>query len=304
MSLKKLVVTTIIGLFSGTLWAQDFYKAIQEHMDDLQQIRSATARDTKSLKCINRYNNLMKDGTLNIVVAFGYSDFVPNTPVYDWYMTKGLKRALMEPCRQGLNACEFKQSKNDPNKLFKMIEDLDGKMKKVELVLIQGALTGHHPTNISPINLARQMALCQSVTARFYDEIKKGSEIVYYSGHSRDGGGPDFCPPITRADGHVDYNWYHAHKPGLKILLGALKNTVKAPQVLALHSCSSLSHFSKAVSAASPGTALMGYRKTVGMTPDFKNMFGGLDALLSFRCQKGLSESMNVDIPTDVIGVF
>lgn len=304
MRTHHLILSLILSVSAVSAHATDFYQALQLQMDDLQQIRAKTANDFTAGKCLERYRNLFKDGTLNITIGFGYSDAVPKKTVFDWYMVNGFRRVLTEPCRQGLNACEFKVSKNDPNKLFKMIEDPDGIRRRVEISVLRGSLTGIHQNNISPANIKAQTALCKATEARFYQEIKNGAEIVYYSGHSRDGGGPDFCPPLTRADGHVDYTWYRRNKPGLKLLTNALKQAVKPTQILALHSCGSTAHFYQTVAPIHPTMAILGYKETVMMTPDFQNQFGGLDALLSFRCQKGLSESMQKDIPTQIHRMF
>ncbi len=291
-----------LAFLSTTAFAQDFYKELQLQQDELQQLTSKTAYDFATGKCTERYRKLFKDGTLNIVIGFGYSDAVPKDVVFDWYMVNGFKRVLTEPCRQGISACEFKISKNDPDTLFKNIEDQDGVSRRVEITLLRGSLSGNHSSNISAANIAKQRVLCENTKTRFYNEIKKGAEVVYYSGHSRDGGGPDFCPPHVRADGHVDYDWYQKNRPGLKLLSSALSSAAKPTQLLALHSCSSLPHFYGRLQK--PGLAFFGYNKTVKMTPDFRNQYGGLDALLSLRCQLGLKQSMQEDIPTEILNFF
>src|SRR5689334_15767917 len=112
---------------TSTAFAQDYIKVLEEQMDRLQDIDAPTALDTQSSMCTKRYDYLLKDGVLNILVGFGYIDTVPNDTVHDWFMFNGLRRTIMGPCRQGISACEFTQSRTEAGKYFKTIKDRNGK---------------------------------------------------------------------------------------------------------------------------------------------------------------------------------
>lgn len=304
MRLTTLIAAFLIATVSQVARAQDFIKLLNDQMDVIQNISSKTAIDFNSGSCVDRYRSLFKDGTLNILIGFGYSDSVPGDVVFDWYMVNGLRRVLTGPCRQGVSACEFQAVPGNPDKFIRTIEDADGQVKKVELTLLRASLSGSHKSNISAANSAQQKTLCEAVEKKFYNEMLKGPEIVHYSGHSRNGGAPDFCPPRVRADGHVDYNWYEKNRPGLKQLTSTLAAAKPGTQVLAMHSCSSILHYFKKIRAVKPDLAIIGSSDLVKMSPDFQNQYGGLDALLSLRCEKGLKESMAQGIGMEIHGLF
>lgn len=296
-------VLILVFISSSPLYAQDFAAALEEQMDILQNINYKTARDFNSGACFRRYDKLLKDNTLNILIGFGYTDSVPHDLVYDWYMVNGLVRALTGPCRQGISACEFKRSK-DPYKFIRDIEGLDGRLHRVEVTLIRGSISGSHKDNMSPKNIARQQATCELATNKFFEEMMKGPEVVYYSGHSRNGGGPDFCPPKVLGNGHVDYDWYERMNPGMNRMLDALARSTKDTHVLAMHSCSSISHFYRKVSAIKPQMAFLGSRFLLNMKSDFQNQYGSLDAILNLRCQSGLKASMGQGVGIELVNMF
>jgi hypothetical protein len=284
--------------------AQDFLDALNEQMDVIQQISSKSALDFTTGKCVDRYQKLWKDGTLNIVIGFGYTDSVPNDVVFDFFMGNAFRKALTGPCRQGVSACEFTQSRTSPTKFTKLIETLDGQFRQVQITLLIPSISGSHRLNTSPVNSAKQSTACKNAESAFYQEVRNGAEIVYYSGHSRDGGGPDFCPPKTLPNGHVDYSWYRRNQPGLKLLLSNMSVARQPTQVLALHACASVPHFLRPVQSQFSGLAVLGYHQLVKIMPDFQNQYGGLDSFLSFKCQKGMKESMSQGIATEIFKLF
>lgn len=297
--------TLLISLFLiGTAHAQDFALAIEEQMDVIQNITFKTAREMNSGSCVERYRKLHKDRVFNILLGFGYTDNTPRDTVYDWFMVNGFVRAILGPCRQGISACEFLRSKNDPDKYIKTIQDRDGQNVRVELMILRGSISGNHSQNISPRNIARQNAYCKQITDKFFIEMMKGPEIAIYGGHSRNGGGPDFCPPKVLQNGHVDYDWYERVHPGMTRMLDALARSTKDTQVLIMHSCKSISHFYRQVRAIKPQMAFLGSTKLLGMKPDFQNQYGGVDGILSLRCEKGLKASMNQGVGIDFLNLF
>lgn len=284
--------------------AVDFAKAIDDQITVIQNISFKTASEMTAGSCVRRYKSLLTDKTFNILIGFGYSDSAPADIVYDWYMVNGFIRQLTSPCQNGISACGFLRSRTDTDLYVKTVQDLDGKPVRVEVMVLRGSLSGSHAQNISSANLARQNLLCGRVTDKFFSEMMKGPEIVYYSGHSRNGGGPDFCPPKVLGNGHVDYDWYERMHPGMTRMLDALARSTKDTQVLAMHSCSSITHFYRKVRAIKPNMAFLGSTKLLGMLPDFQNQFGGLDSFLSYRCEKGIKASMNQGVGIDLVNLF
>lgn len=284
--------------------AQDFFQAIEEQMDVIQNISYKTAREMNGGSCVRRYDDLHKDRVFNVLIGFGYTDNSPYDQVFDWYMVNGFTRVLTGPCRQGISACEFQRSRQDPDKYFKTISDRTGNPVRVEVMVLRGSISGSHANNLALKNVALQNSVCKAVTDKFFVEMMKGPEVVIYSGHSRNGGGPDFCPPKVLGNGHVDYDWYEKMHPGMTRMLDALARAQKDPQVLVMHSCKSISHFYRKVRAIKPNMAFMGSTQLLGMKPDFQNQYGGVDGFLSLRCEKGMKASMSQGVGIEFLGLF
>jgi len=89
----------------------------------------------------------------------------------------------------------------------------------------------------------------------FVDGLKK-ADAVFYVGHSRLGGGPDFDPPRLAKNQHVDYAYYQKTKPGLQSLRLGLGNADSKLKFLGLYSCSSGPHFEQILKKKSPAVQL------------------------------------------------
>ena len=55
------------------------------------------------------------------------------------------------------------------------------------------SLSWNSKENTNVNNLAKQQIACKAAKEKFMGEIAAGADVAFYIGHSRDGGGPDFC---------------------------------------------------------------------------------------------------------------
>jgi hypothetical protein len=117
------------------------------------------------------------------------------------------------------------------------------------------------------------------------------ADAVFYNGHSRDGGGPDFAPPRLTENGHVDYTWYEKNQPGIRPVMKRLDNDAKV-KLLGLFSCSSTKHFDDKLRAAKPGLALISSPKLLYYADANKNMFAALSALLRQECEADFHKAL------------
>lgn len=102
---------------------------------------------------------------------------------------------------------------------------------------------------------------------------------VLYDGHSRDGGGPDFAPPLLVGT-HVDYPAYERLRARKASTLDAVLSALRTPaekkgglRYLGIYSCASTQHFKGAIRAAAPQARL-------GTSP---RLLYWSDALLAMR---------------------
>ena len=120
----------------------------------------------------------------------------------------------------------------------------------------------------------------------------QNAEAVIYIGHARNGGGPDFSPPVLRsADQKPDYkNWYEVKKPGLKLMSKTLAEGERTPALLVLSACATEKHFGEALSgpAVITTTDLIEYDQLLAIG------FASLEMLLKERCEEAFLSGVRV----------
>ena len=162
----------------------------------------------------------------------------------------------------------------------------DGKPITVRVRLVHSAAGPDDDENRSD---GFQSWMSRQAERTFYSALT-GSDVVFYNGHSRDGGGPDFAPPKLRW-GHPDYEWYTATRPGERRLLEALKGSVGA-RMLGLFSCASTGHFVTEVRHASPQLATLTSGRLLYYADAMRNMLGALSALIGQWCPPDLDAAL------------
>lgn len=171
--------------------------------------------------CQNKYND--------IGIAFGYLDQIPHDQVQDRIYNAKLRSLLLQNCYQEENIlCGFENSPDDPSLLIK---------DNISIKIISSSLSTSNQYNIS---LEKQYQNSE-FAAQLYKHFIQNFDVVYYMGHSRKGGGPDFLPPKLTIDRKVDYAFYQQNTPGLKNLLSSLQNT--HVHEIGLYSCDSEKNF-------------------------------------------------------------
>jgi len=177
--------------------------------------------------CVTTFAPINQKNYHRIVIGFGYSDTAPKPLVYDALARAALQRQLVARCNPGQELlCGYQLiNPKDPNNLRKRLANSDGRtFRTVDIRLIYGSLSYDHRKNIAPTNLVTQMSTCLSAEAAFNEEIANGADTVIYFGHARNGGGPDFCPPVLTADGqHVDYPHYQKERRGINGVTKAIR---------------------------------------------------------------------------------
>lgn len=147
-------------------------------------------------------------------------------------------------------------------------------------------------TNENKYEQAEVTALSES---NFLNGLAGEADIIFYNGHSRDGGGPDFSPPVLRAsDLKVNYaGFYHLQKPGYKKMMSSLRLSGAKPQVIGLFSCYSKKHFYRPMTLVGPQKGLI----LTGAAIDYLNTtlasLGYLEALLRGACGNDIRSIVN-----------
>jgi len=276
-----------------------FDHLIDQEKDLLSRINQTSIRSTDKYapsSCKRKYKDLFSKRKVRILLALGYGDSGSDT-VLDYLSHSAFKRKLTEPCGADNYSCGFRVSKREPDLLIKSESDPTGENNHlIEIKLIRGAYTYSDSKNVSKEVIETQKAFCEATTIKFFTEIASGTDVIIYSGHSRNGGGPDFCPPNRKADHHVNYSWYEKNRPGMQTMLSSMKMAVNAGnpnKVIAMLSCSSQKHFYKDLMKVNPKAGYLLTKRLATFAEVTRDAYATLDSLLSQRCEDGFNMSFD-----------
>lgn len=223
-----------------------------ETLEQVQKINQKPACDpwssmSRLQKCQEKMRRLYKDNVANIHLFMGYGDAGGKPPV----ATDAIERAylvqkLYAVC--GVEPCGFRADPKNANHLSKSLPE----GKKIVVKIYTSALSDRDDLNRKN---PKQAEHTKWMNEKFKTTLGS-SEAVFYMGHSRDGGGPDFGPPVLDANGHTNYAWYRKHKPGLKMIQENMKKGT--PELYGSFSCDSLKHFAAPIRKVNPDVIYFG----------------------------------------------
>jgi hypothetical protein len=200
---------------------------------------------------------------LRVGIFFGYKDARPLRFVGDRYERATLTDRLTAPCTLSIasglklsaqsTVCGFVEDPESDGRFVKSLEDRDGKLMQIEVHVVESSESPDDDWNrLRP----EQRRKSEKAHSAFLDSLAQ-DDAVFYIGHSRDGGGPDFSPPRLASNKHVNYAWYHAHPRGFRDLKNALKKTARRPKLLGLFSCYAGKHFARELGREFPEMRLV-----------------------------------------------
>lgn len=235
--------------------------------------------------CQNEYLDLFSKDEMTMTVVFGYDDNGAKTS--DQLSHANFVKRLTAKCSTwDQKMCGFKIQSTAPHILTRKSFGPDGKPKVIKVIT--------DASSVSPDDTAnRKNPLQAEQTKKLKDLFVNGiqnSDVVFYQGHSRDGGGPSFAPPKLNASGHVDYDWYHKNKNDKKLMVNALAKNPGKSRIIGLVSCSSIRWFSKSIGATAPATGIVGTNEAF-WTSDFKESLPLMENIFSYQCLKDQKEN-------------
>jgi hypothetical protein len=231
--------------------------------------------------CSSRYDPLFSKPTLKIRVVFGYKDARPARFVGDRHERLAFVQRLLAPCA-GNHACGFERSSDNADLFIKTVRSSGQQETKIYLSVVNSSVGSDDQANRADLF---QTWTTRNAQSAFFGGVND-ADVVFYNGHSRFGGGPDFGPPRLTEAGTVDAAYYENQKPGIKHLIEAFQNKAsKAPnlKVLGLFSCSSSQHFTDEIRRYS-NVGLISSRSLVYYTDALENSLSSLSAILDRPC--------------------
>lgn len=221
-----------------------------------------------SSSCQSLMNRVYQSGVANVDIFYGYVDTdSQDPPEYEGKVLTMAKHDLTVslltrdcPFFGGEEPCGFVPAQADPS-LF---------VKKVGRGLfssetVQVRINDDNPSPQDSDNKSNPQFKAASTAERTaFESAVNSGDVVFYSGHSRDGGGPDFTPAVRSANGNIDYPYYHKHQPGLHDLEKALVNSTAV--IYGSFSCDSMDHWGEAICSADPHVIFLGSTRLVNFS--------------------------------------
>jgi hypothetical protein len=262
-----------------------------------QNIRQAAQPPAN--ECLQRYDRLYNDSVFNITLGLGYYDGRPGDNVYDIDLDNEISSMLRTPCKANETVCGFKPGQIDVSDLVSrvFVKTVLGPDKKPRVIRIKIFHASDDADDDENRKSFLQTMRSNQVEADFKDALRS-SDVVFYMGHSRDGGGPDFDPPRLLPNNHVDYNYYHHHKADFAELLKDIGSASTPPKLLSLLSCYSNMHFASAIRRASPTTGLLVSLNEINDQQMFEGLLTVINGIQKFKCEPQLAsdlEAANMD---------
>ncbi len=202
-----------------------------------------------------------RDGKIDITLVLGYLDVSGNQEmqgswpigtVLDRNAHQALEQVLQDPCPNAfVRTCGFKLKSG---KLVKTIRDRwTGQNIQVTVKLASSSVSTSNDDNIS--SKKGQQSRASARAKQIFSNALKSSDAVFYLGHARDGGGPDFEPPVLYSNGNVNYSQYK--REGINNMLTQLRSATRPAPLLAVLACHSTAHFSGSIKSTAPGSLLV-----------------------------------------------
>lgn len=306
-----LLLTTSSGrawAYRGYIYEKPFNVMGTSYIDLLSQKNTdqlnSLPQEKRSL-CQERYSGILDDGFLDIRIALGYFDWTTGrnvtyeganyglSPSLDIGGYSSLSSLLTRPCYGQTSFCGFQQD-NKNIYIFHKDALIHGKTVKAKIEIHFSSATELLQQNLGT---AQSDQTIRSRNAeRFFLNSLKEADAAFYFGHSRNGGGPDFNPPIfTAGSNKVDYNGYYLkYRPGYKKMIEVLAENSRHASVIGIMSCASRPHFLSALRKIAPRSGIITSTSVLEINEVYTAMIGAVDALLRGQCQQSFYQSIRM----------
>ncbi len=311
--MKKLILSILFmstahaasgdDIYSYKSWATGY---IKNYAAEIDASPASTLPNNEDLnKCQPLYKNIMNNKVLDIRYALGYFDDSQGieivsagknwgySPSLDRGIYNGIRSVLTESCtqRSQVHLCGFEEigdSRSGKVLLTKHIE-LRGEDIEVRIHLTQASASESYIDNQNSLK-ERQDFLTRQSEENYFGGIGK-ADVVIYNGHSRNGGGPDFNPPVLDKNLHTDYKgYYEIQRTGIKRVLELVKARTNEESILAFFSCYSKKHFYADLSETNPGQRMIFSSDTINYNDSLKVSMGYIEGLMRGACGQELAD--------------
>ncbi|AGH94613.1 hypothetical protein [Pseudobdellovibrio exovorus] len=255
-------------------------------------------------KCGGIYTQAIAKGEMDVRYALGYFDDTQGKEVHFDGRNYGLSPSLdiavfhvirgfmKRPCvNQGQQICEFAESGNPEQGLVVLSKTifLDQRPVNVKMTLTHASASESFTANKGTL-VTRQSQLTRQSEQNFFGALGR-ADIVFYNGHSRNGGGPDFNPPILNRQNKTNYTGhYEVRRDGIKRFLDLMGQSRNPDQVVGFFSCYSRRHFHRDIMRVNPNQKVILSADEIDYLDSLLASMGYLEGFMQGRCGQDLAD--------------
>lgn len=298
----------ILGVFctanlNAAIYGYDQWVPV-EIKNYISQIQ-AQSRSVAKPECEPMYLPMIQDGVLDIRYALGYFDDSTGmkvqygginygySPSLDIAIFEALRHELTAPCKfKSIRLCGFSQSgeRRAGKLVFEKTVSIHEQEVRVRLTMTQGSASEVYADNLKRLVNFQQHLINQS-EENFFGGLQE-ADVVFYNGHSRNGGGPDFRPPVLNKKNKTDYaGYYQVEKPGITRAVASLSQNPNPGFILGLFSCFSRSHFQKMIVNQNRDQRMILSADDINYFDSLKASIGYMEGILRGQCGEGLAKT-------------
>lgn len=244
---------------------------------------------TPQERCQRTWDDFYSKPEIDIRIVFGYFDASFERTVDDVISRQSLIDRLTQPCNSNVAICGFSRVEEDADVLKKEVRGPRGTKHTVKLKIVASAYSSSDRLN--RVFGKEQEDKSAQAKRTFLTGIEE-ADALFYIGHARDGGGPDFSPARLK-NGAIDYSYYRTNKPGLEELTAKLATAKKTPKILGLLACNSERWHDRLKRMAPRSGLLLSESDDIAHEVSVVQTMGALDSILWKRCEASFNEALN-----------
>lgn len=264
-----------------------------------------TLEASKRNACFHRYGTIINDNTLDIRIAIGYFDWTTGSNVHyggrsygvspslDIGAYEALKDLLTSSCGGKARFCGFRKDPQSSS-VFTREVVIHGKRIQARVEIRFSSASEILSDNLGKYRDTQSQR--SRYTDDFFNRSLREADAVFYFGHARNGGGPDFYPPVfISGTNKLNYSGYYKSKrPGFTKMLNTLDSASRRAPVIGLMACASRDHFLRRTRAVAPTSGVISSMDVLNVDYVYTAMIGAVDALLRGQCQRSFYQSIRM----------
>ena len=292
---KSLLAVLLYVLLASTSYGQETETPAPLTQQDLKTVLTRLQSQAEKLdrqspqRCESNYQSIFGKESLDVRMAlfYGYTD--TNHTVADSGLAMAMTQHLQKPCLTSrVEACGFSIESSVPGSVV-LVRKLrvDNSVKTIHLTVASSSATWNDFYN-RDLNTGFWQQKDQTLrTEKNFHEALINSQVVFYSGHARLGGGPGFSPP-TLLTGSLETK----RRDSFKHLLADLRSRESQLQFLGYFACESEKYYSQELISSAPHLGLIVTEQELDSFDSEQSTLGALNSILSRKCEPEFSDAL------------